>query len=104
MAEVYRSEILLALEFDYKHMVKEIVRNIQQACEEASVKEPDIFTEFGKYTVGESGATIFSVLGQKRQNDTELWYMIDNSLMNTIPGCLGHGRKVYSSPYQQMAQ
>ena len=49
------------------------------------IKEPDIYTEFGKYTVGESGATIFSVLEQKQQNDTELWYIIDNSLMNTIP-------------------
>ena len=47
--------------------------------------EPDIFTEFGKYTVGEAGAIIFEVLEQKQQNDTETWYIINNSLMNTIP-------------------
>ena len=47
--------------------------------------EPDIYTEFGKYTVGESGAIIFEVLEQKQQNDTECWYLINNSLMNTIP-------------------
>jgi len=52
---------------------------------EADICEPDIFTEFGKYTVGESGAIIFQVLEQKQQNDTERWYMVDNSLMNTIP-------------------
>ncbi|MFA7194599.1 MAG: arginine decarboxylase, partial [Candidatus Neomarinimicrobiota bacterium] len=46
---------------------------------------PDIFTEFGKYTVGEAGAIIFKVLEQKKQNDTETWYIINNSLMNTIP-------------------
>ena len=54
-------------------------------CQEEDIEHPDIFTEFGKYTVGESGAIIFSVLEQKQQNDTELWYMVDNSLMNTIP-------------------
>ena len=79
----------LGFEFDYKYMVKEIVGLISQACEEEEIPEPDIFTEFGKYTVGESGATIFSVLGQKLQNDSEMWYMIDNSLMTTLPDTWG---------------
>ncbi len=79
----------LGFEFDYKGMIKEIVSLIQQACEEEGIPDPDIFTEFGKYTVGESGATIFSVLGQKQQNDSELWYIVDNSLMNTIPDSWG---------------
>jgi arginine decarboxylase len=35
--------------------------------------------------VGEAGAVIFKVLEQKQQNDTEIWYIINNSLMNTIP-------------------
>lgn len=75
----------LNFNFDYKYITQEIVRNIQEACADAGVDEPDIFTEFGKFTVGESGAVIFQVLEQKQQNDTELWYLIDNSLMNTIP-------------------
>ncbi len=79
----------LGFEFDYKYMVKEIVNLILQACEDEEVPEPDIFTEFGKYTVGESGATIFSVIGQKLQNDSEMWYMIDNSLMTTLPDTWG---------------
>lgn len=79
----------LGFEFDYKYMVREIVNNILNTCEEEDVPEPDIFTEFGKYTVGESGATIFSVLAQKQQNDSEMWYMIDNSLMTTLPDTWG---------------
>ncbi len=75
----------LSFNFDYDYMIREIVRNIKDVCVDAGIEEPDIFTEFGKYTVGESGAVIFSVLEQKQQNDNELWYMIDNSLMNTIP-------------------
>ncbi len=88
----------LGFEFDYKYMIKEIVRVIQEACEEAGVPEPDIFTEFGKYTVGESGATIFSVLAQKKQNDAELWYMIDNSLINTIPDAWSIGERFVLLP------
>jgi len=75
----------LGSDYDYKYMINELVRNIKEVCDEEGISEPDIFTEFGKYTVGESGAIIFSVLEQKQQNDSELWYLIDNSLMNTIP-------------------
>lgn len=75
----------LGFDYDYEYMINEIVGNIKATCVNEGVKEPDIYTEFGKFTVGESGAIIFSVLEQKQQNDAELWYMIDNSLMNTIP-------------------
>ena len=88
----------LGFEFDYKYMIKEIVRLISEECEEAGVPEPDIFTEFGKYTVGESGAVIFSVLAQKQQNDAEVWYMIDNSLMTTLPDAWGIGERFVLLP------
>lgn len=75
----------LGFEYDYKYIINQIISNIKTTCTQEGIAEPDVFTEFGKYTVGESGAIIFSVLEQKQQNDSELWYMIDNSLMNTIP-------------------
>lgn len=75
----------LGFEYDYSYMAGEIVRNIKEICIENNIDQPDIYTEFGKFTVGESGAIIFKVLQQKQQNDSELWYIIDNSLMNTIP-------------------
>ena len=75
----------LGFEYNYEYMINEIVANIKEACAVEKIKEPDIYTEFGKYTVGESGAIIFEVLEQKQQNDTESWYIINNSLMNTIP-------------------
>jgi arginine decarboxylase len=79
----------LGFEFDYPYMVNEIVRMIKEACDDEGVPEPDIYSEFGKYTVGESGATIFSVIGKKQQNDAEQWYMLDNSLINTLPDSWG---------------
>jgi arginine decarboxylase len=75
----------LGFDYDYEYIINEIISNISEACKNEKVKEPDIYTEFGKYTVGESGAIIFKVLEQKQQNDSENWYLIDNSLMNTIP-------------------
>mgnify|MGYP002630471577 CR=1 FL=1 len=75
----------LGFEYNYEYMINEIITNIKTVCNKENVPEPDIYTEFGKYTVGESGAIVFQVLEQKQQNDTETWYIIDNSLMNTIP-------------------
>jgi arginine decarboxylase len=75
----------LGFEYDYEYMIREIIKNIKEACTSENVEEPDLYTEFGKYTVGEAGAIVFQVLEQKQQNDAELWYMVNNSLMNTIP-------------------
>lgn len=75
----------LGFEYDYEYIINEIIKNIKEACTKEAVDEPHIYTEFGKYTVGESGANIFEVVEQKQQNDTESWYIIDNSLLNTIP-------------------
>ena len=75
----------LAFSYDYAYMVDEIVNQIRIACEEAEVPVPDIYTEFGSYTVGESGGTIYKVLYQKQQNDREKWNMIDSSFITTMP-------------------
>lgn len=75
----------LSIDFDYEKITDKIVKNIKESCSLENIEHPDIFTEFGKYTVGESGAIIFKVLEQKKQNDSENWYLINNSLMNTIP-------------------
>ena len=75
----------LGFEYNYEYMINEIVANIKEGCTADGVPEPDIYTEFGKYTIGESSAIVFEVLEQKQQNDAELWYIINNSLMNTIP-------------------
>jgi len=75
----------LGFDFDYEYVVSEIVRQIKSVCTEAGVKEPDIFTEFGSFTVGESAGTIYEVLYQKQQNDREKWNMIDSSFITTLP-------------------
>ena len=71
----------LASDFDYEYMAEEIISQIKLMCNARGVAEPNIFTEFGSFTVGESGATIFQILDMKQQNDRERWYMIDSSIM-----------------------
>ncbi|WP_411766573.1 arginine decarboxylase [Winogradskyella sp. A3E31] len=75
----------LGFEFDYQYMVEEIVFQIKQVCEEEGVDVPHIFTEFGSFTVGESGGAIYKVLYQKQQNDREKWNMINSSFITTLP-------------------
>ncbi len=83
----------LGFEYDYQYMVDQIVENIQWICEKNDVETPNIMTEFGSYTVGESGATIYSILDQKLQNDKELWYMIDGSFITHLPDVWGLNQK-----------
>ncbi len=75
----------LADNYDYQYLTKEIVRHIKEHCEDQGVPEPNILTEFGSYTVAESGATIYSIIDQKKQNDVEWWNMIDSSFITTLP-------------------
>lgn len=75
----------LGFNFDYEYMAEEIIAQIKLMCNQNGVEEPNIFTEFGSFTVGESGGVIFSIMDQKRQNDRENWNMIDGSFMTTLP-------------------
>ena len=75
----------LAFEFDYEYMIDEILNQIQTICDLEGVDVPNIFTEFGSFTVGESGGAIYQVLYQKQQNDREKWNMINSSFITTLP-------------------
>lgn len=74
-----------SFEYDYAYMAEEILNQIKIICDDWEVPVPHIFTEFGSFTVGESGGVVYSVLQQKKQNDRESWNMIDSSFMTTLP-------------------
>lgn len=75
----------LAFEYDYQYIIEEVISQIKLTCEEEEVPVPHIFTEFGSFTVGESGGAIYEVLYQKQQNDREKWNMINSSFITTLP-------------------
>jgi arginine decarboxylase len=83
----------LNFNYDYQYMADEIIQRIKHLCEEQEVEEPNIFTEFGSFTVSESGATLYSIVDVKKQNDNELWYMIDSSFITTLPDTWGIKQK-----------
>jgi arginine decarboxylase len=83
----------LDFNYDYQYMADEIIRQIKMACETREVDEPHIMTEFGSFTVGESGAILFGVVRQKQQNDNEFWCMIDSSFITTLPDTWGIKQK-----------
>ena len=94
----------LGMDYDYEYMIEEVVAQIKSICNSRGVEEPNIFTEFGSYTVGESGATIFSILGVKQQNDREKWYMVDSSFMTTLPDIWGIKQKFILLPINKWDQ
>ena len=94
----------VVFDYDYQKMVDEIIENIQWICNKNGVDVPNIFTEFGSYTVGESGATIYKVIDKKQQNDRELWYMVDGSFITQIPDSWGIGQKYIMLPINNWDQ
>ena len=95
--------------YDYQQMIDEIIENIQWICNKNNVPVPHIFTEFGSYTVGESGAVIYEIIDKKLQNDKELWYMINGSFITQLPDSWGMNQKYimlpinnWDNPYQKV--
>lgn len=83
----------LGVEHNYEYMIDQIVYIIKYICNRRDIPEPHIFTEFGSFTVGESGFILYEIIGQKQQNDKELWYMIDSSFITTLPDTWGIGQR-----------
>ncbi len=75
----------LNFSFDVDYMIGEIVGRIKDISVENHVPEPHVWSEFGSFTVSDSGATFFSIVHQKKQNEKERWNMIDGSFMTTLP-------------------
>lgn len=99
----------LADEFDYQYLTNEIIRHVKEHCVQEGVPEPNILTEFGSYTVAESGATIYSIIDQKKQNDVECWNMIDSSFITTLPDSWGINKRFillainnWDKPYERV--
>lgn len=67
-----------------KSFVKQIVSHIQTICRVELIPEPDIITEFGTYTVGNSTSTIFKINEKKRISHYD-WAIINGSFITHLP-------------------
>lgn len=88
----------LSFDFDYAYIIEQIISQIKAICLEEEIPEPNIFTEFGSFTVGESGGAIYRILHQKQQNDREKWNMINSSFMTTLPDTWAINRRFIMLP------
>ena len=88
----------LNFDFDYSAMIDQIIETIYLICKKNNVPVPDVCTEFGSYTVAESGALVYAVMGEKLQNDKELWYMINGSFITHLPDTWGLNQKYILLP------
>ncbi|MEN5055533.1 arginine decarboxylase [Sphingobacterium kitahiroshimense] len=70
--------------FDIPYLVRRIVSTILGICQQECVPEPDIVTEFGKYTVAEATTTIFKIQ-EKKQGEKINWGIIDGSFITHLP-------------------
>jgi arginine decarboxylase len=75
----------LDFDFDYLHFTKMLLNRMTEICRKNSVTVPNIMGEFGRYTVSEHGAHIFKVLSVKDNGSDLPWYIIDGSVMSSIP-------------------
>ncbi|MFT4022582.1 MAG: hypothetical protein QM664_02215 [Flavihumibacter sp.] len=57
----------LGFSYDYQFMINEIVGNIKSACKKAKVPMPNIYTEFGSYTVGKAWRIFIRCSARKRR-------------------------------------
>ena len=60
----------LTFHYDYKYMIEQIVENIKWICEKNNVAVPNIFTEFGSFTVGESGGHLYKIISLKNPSNS----------------------------------
>lgn len=88
----------LRFDYDYAGIIEEIVLQIKKICDEKGVPPPHLFSEFGSFTVGESGVHIYEIIGQKQQNDREKWNMIDGSFINSLPDTWAIGERFIMLP------
>ncbi len=94
----------LNFDFDYSSIINEIISFIKDICLETNTQHPNIITEFGSFTVGESSCVLYSILDEKAQNDREDWYMIDGSFITQLPDTWALNQKFILLPVNHWDQ
>jgi len=71
-------------DFNIQFWVWRIVSTIQRICRRYKVDDPNIITEFGKYTVAEASGTLFKILEYKMLQSQD-WAIVDGSFITQLP-------------------
>lgn len=79
-SQVYRTRNV-----EYPEHVRYVISTVKTFCQTNRLDLPTLMTEYGQYTVGESGMQIYAVTHIKQQDEDTPWLFINNSLLNTMP-------------------
>ncbi len=89
----------LHFDFDYRGFAQRLLAEINECCQQRGVDPPTIIGEFGRYTSAEHGAHLFQVLEAKPTAHPDAsWYIIDSSLMVSLPDTWGLNQKFIVLP------
>ena len=69
----------------HQKVIEEIVTVISKICIQNKTEVPDIFTEFGNYTVSNCACAVYSVIGKKQQDKDLKCLMINSSFITSLP-------------------
>jgi arginine decarboxylase len=75
----------LDFNFDYHDFARRLLTTLQTVCAQYNVPAPDVLAEFGRYSVTEHGAHIFKVEIVKDNGSKCPWYIINGSIMSSLP-------------------
>lgn len=88
----------LDFSFDYAGFARRLLAGVKGVCARRGVPEPTIVGEFGRYTTAEHGAHLFRVVEEKPAGGGAAWYLVDSSLMVSLPDSWGIGQKFIVLP------
>jgi arginine decarboxylase len=77
--------LTLDFNFDYRRFARLLLITLQEVCGRFNVPVPDVMGEFGRYSVSEHGAHLFKVITAKDNGSPYPWYIIDGSIMSSMP-------------------
>ena len=76
----------LDFNFDYQAFADELTEGIMGLCAEYGIDHPEIVGEFGRYTAAAYGFDFYKVVVAKPSHNPDVaWYVIDGSLMSSLP-------------------
>jgi len=94
----------LDFSYDYEYLTEEMIAQIKNICTRNGIDEPHIFTEFGSFTVGESGAThLLDRQSETAERPRELVH--DRQLLHhDFARYVGHQPALHHAGDQQLGQ
>ncbi len=88
--------------FDYRFFATGLLTSLQEVCARYGVPVPDVMGEMGRYTASEQGAHLFKVLSVKEKDSPLPWYIIDGSIMSSLPDVWALGEQFITLPLNHL--